>query len=136
VASIFSKGFKVELVTVVNRTSKDVKGTWDGKPYVIKPKARVALPLIVAEAIKRQNVVMGSEDPYTGEMQYLVGIEEAGDPIDATEQTQVVTRMNRAPLGKNEEVVKGHNGLYSVRDLGSPPNEIGNTATSFANPNK
>lgn len=126
----------MELVTVVNRTSKVVRGVWDGKPYFLQPKSRIALPVIVAEAVKRQNVLMGSEDPYTGEMSYLVGIEEQGDPTDAIEQTSSVTRMNRAPLGKNEEIVKGHNGLYSTRDLGNAPNEVGNTVTAFANPNK
>lgn len=107
----------MEVVTIVNRSSKDVKGTWDGKPYVIKAKGRAAFPEIVADAIRRQNVVMGSEDPYTGEMKYLVGIEEHGDPTDPIEQTQVITRMDRKPLGKNEEVVKGNNGIYSVRDV-------------------
>jgi hypothetical protein len=121
----------MEIVTVVNRSSKPVKGTWDGKPYVIQPKGRSALPVIVAEAIKRQNVVMGSEDPYSGEMTYLVGIEEQGDPTSPIEQTNSVTRMNRAPLGKNEEIVKGHNGLYSARDLAGPPSSPPGVTTGF-----
>ncbi len=107
----------MELVTVVNRTSKALNGKWDGKPYVLKPFSREAYPVLVAEAFKRQNVQMGSEDPYTGEMKYLVGIEEQGDPIDPIEQTQAITRMNRVLMGKNEEVVKGDNGIYSVRDV-------------------
>lgn len=108
----------MELVTVVNRSSKVVNGKWDGKPYVIKPRGKVALPAIVAEAIKRQNVVMGSEDPYTGEMNYLVGIEEYGDPIEPIEQTNDVTRMNRQKLNRPDEViVKGDNGVYSARDV-------------------
>lgn len=122
----------MEIVTVVNRTSKVVSGIWDGKPYNIKPNGKVALPIIVAEAIKRQNVLMGSEDPYTGEMQYLVGIEESGDPTDPVEQTRVITRMNRGPLGKNEEVIKGDNGIYSVRDVaGHLP-----LGPGFRNPNQ
>lgn len=121
----------MEIVTVVNRTTKDVKGTWDGKPYVIKAKGRAAYPVIVAEAFKRQNVVMGSEDPYTGEMLYLVGIEEQGDPTGPIEQTNSITRMNRAPLGKNEEVVKGQTGLYSIRDLAGPPQSSPGVATGF-----
>ena len=107
----------MELCTVVNRTSKSLSGKWDGKPYTLAPFSREAYPILVAEAFKRQNVIMGSEDPYTGEMKYLVGIEEQGDPIDPIEQTNVITRMNRAMMGKNEEVVKGDNGIYSVRDV-------------------
>jgi hypothetical protein len=111
----------MEIVTVYNRTSKPVTGLWDGKPRVIPPHGKQAFPEVVAEAIKRQNVVMGSEDPFTGEMQYLVAILEFGDPQDDIEQTNSITRMNRAPLGKDEEVVKGQNGLYSRRDLAPGP---------------
>jgi len=107
----------MEVVTVVNRSSKTVNATWDGKPYQIPAHGKVSLPRIVAEAAKRQNVVMGSEDPYTGEMQYLLGVEEWGDPLTSVEQTPIITRMNRTPLKKNEEVIKGDNGIYSVRDV-------------------
>lgn len=107
----------MEVVTVVNRTSKELIGTWDGKPNRIPAHGKSALPLVVAEAMKRQNVLMGSEDPFTGNMQYLVGIVEQGDPIDEIEQTPAITRMNRKPLGKNEEVIPGVNGIYSVRDV-------------------
>jgi hypothetical protein len=107
----------MEVVILINRTSKQVEGMWDGKPYKIKAHAKEALPLIVAEAIKRQNVVMGSEDPYTGAMEYLVGIEEQGDDCSPIEQSKSITRMNRKVMGKNEEVIKGDNGIYSVRDV-------------------
>ena len=107
----------MEVVILINRTSKQVEGMWDGKPYKIKAHAKEALPLIVAEAIKRQNVVMGSEDPYTGAMDYLVGIQEQGDDCSPVEQTVSITRMNRGKMGKNEEVIKGDNGVYSVRDV-------------------
>ncbi len=116
-SSNFFKGIFMEIVTLINRTSKVLDGKWDGKPYRLQPHSKQAYPVLVAEAFKRQNVVMGSENPYTGEMDYLVGIEEQGDPITPIEQTQVITRMDRKPLGKNEEVVKGENGIYSVRDV-------------------
>lgn len=125
-----SKGNYIEIVTIVNRSSKIVNGKWDGKPYSIPAKGKVGLPVMVAEAIKRQNAVMGSEDPYSGEMEYLVGIEEQGDDLSPIEQTQSITRMNRKPLGKNEEVIKGDNGLYSVRQLAGPPAGAGNVAVN------
>lgn len=112
----------MEVVTLFNRTSKPVRGLWDGKPYTLEPGAKSALPIIVADAIKRQNVVMGSEDPYTGEMNYLVAIVEHGDPQTPIEQTRVITRMNRAPIAKPDEVtMEGRTGLYSLRDLAPPP---------------
>lgn len=107
----------MELVTCVNRSSKEIKGIWDGKPNIIPPHGRAAFPLLVAEAMKRQNVVMGSEDPYTGDMDYLVAILEQGDDETPMEQTIAITRMNRKLMGKNEEVVKGDNGLYSRREV-------------------
>lgn len=106
----------------MNRTSKPVTGVWDGKPNVIPAGGRVALPLVVAEAIKRQNVVMGSEDPYSGEMQYLVGVVEHNDDLSPIEQTRSITRMNRRGIEKPDEVVvEGRTGLYSTRDLAPPP---------------
>lgn len=121
-----------EIVTVVNRSSKVVQGTWDGKPYVLAPGAKYSLPVIVAEAIKRQNVVMGSEDPYTGEMEYLVAIVEHNDPQGPVEQTRVITRMNRTAIAKPDETtMEGRTGLYSTRDLAPPPSISGPATGSF-----
>lgn len=124
----------MDLVTVVNRTSQRIEGKWDGKPQYIAAHGRQALPVIVAEAIKRQNVLMGSEDPYTGEMQYLVGIEEYGDDLSPIEQSRSITRMNRQKMGKDDIVVKGDNGLYSVRDLAGPPASNGLVDSTFVKP--
>lgn len=107
----------MELVTVVNRSSKPVRGTWDGKPEIIAPHAKSALPIIVAEAIKDQNVIMGSEDPITGDMQYLVGIVEYGDDISNTEQSNAVTRMNRSARVGMEDVVKAQFPLRSRNEV-------------------
>ncbi len=123
-----------EIVTVLNRTSQPVQGTWDGKPYIIKANAKVSLPIIIADAIKRQNVVMGSEDPYTGEMDYLVAVIEHNDPQDPIEQTKSITRMNRKPIAKPDETtMEGRTGLYSLRDLAPAPSAgTGPVATTFA----
>lgn len=111
----------MNLVTIVNRTSKPVEGKWDGKPYVIEANGKAALPVIVAEAIKRQNIVMGSEDPYSGAMEFLVGIVEHGDDISPIEQTQVITRMDRKEFAKQEDVVKSRGGMYTQRDRAMEP---------------
>lgn len=124
----------MDVVTLVNRSSKDVQGKWDGRPYIVNAHAKVALPVIVAEAIKRQNVVMGSEDPFTGDMEYLVAIVEQGDPETPIEQTPAITRMNRAAIAKPDEVtMAGRTGLYSTRDLAPAPTVVnGPVTTGFA----
>lgn len=106
-----------EIVTLLNRTSKEVVGMWDGKPHRIPAGKKVAIPRIAAEAIRRQNPVMGSEDPYTGDMDYLVSILEDGEPETPVEQSDRITRMNRTQIGKNDVIVEGRNGLYSAKDV-------------------
>lgn len=114
----------MQFVTLVNRTKKNLEVCWDGKRTVLVP-GKNALPQIVAEAAKRQNPIMGSEDPITLQMDYLVGIEEIGDPIDPIEQAPAIERMNRAkmPNAKNVEVIPGVAGLYGLRDVAAalPP---------------
>ena len=77
---------------------------------------------------------MGSEDPDTGEMDYLVAIEEQNDPDSPIEQTKSVTRMNRARLSTQEEVVPSRvGGMYSARDraMEAPISTSGPVATAF-----
>lgn len=104
----------MEYLTLVNRTTKNLKGTWDGKHYVITP-GKNEFPAIQAEAFRRQNPIMGSQDPFTMEMQYLVGIVEQGDDVSPIEQSKSVELMNRAKLGgRPVEVVAGATGgMYS-----------------------
>ncbi len=111
----------MDVVTVVNRSSKPVDATWDGRPYQIPANGKVALPVIVAEAAKRQNVIMGSEDPYTGTMEYLVGIVEQGDDITPIEQSHSITRMNRKEFAGTEQVVKSRGGMYTPADRKNEP---------------
>lgn len=101
----------MEFVTAINRSSKPLWATWDGKKYQVKP-GKNAYPRIVAEAAKRQNPIMGSEDPYSGEMRYLIGIEEDGDDCSPAEQSTEITRRALRDQGE-VEVVKGKNGLYA-----------------------
>lgn len=105
-----------EFVTVVNRTTRNLEGMWDGRTYVIPP-GKSSHPLIIAEAIKRRNPIMGSDDPTTGQLQYLVGIEEQGDPTAPIEQSDEIELFNRRQY-KNAVpimVVPGNVGMYSVR---------------------
>jgi len=109
----------MDFQTVVNRTTKELVVTWDGKRTKLPPSSKQALPIIVAEAAKRQNPLMGSLDPFTGICQYLVGIEEQGDDCSPIEQTNAIEVMNRSKMKNSRptEVVPGDNGIYSVRDI-------------------
>jgi hypothetical protein len=118
----------MEVVTLVNRSSKPVKGLWDGKPYILAPNGKVALPVVVAEAIKRQNVVMGTEDPFSGEMECLVGIVEQGDPLTPIEQSRAITRRE---LAKDELVVPGKAGMYASEARSSALPVGGQVETTF-----
>lgn len=110
------------MLTVVNRSSKTLYGTWDGKQYAIKP-GKHEFPDYKAYKFKEQNPVMGSEDVRTGRIDYLIGIIEEGDPIDPIEQTDAIEKWDRKTLGNARpvEVVPGANGLYSRNDLAPGP---------------
>lgn len=125
---------------VVNRTTKDLDGTFNGQPLVIpagyhiekqqkfkaakdggepEPVIRngepvfedvvvrtldsrnqpvgVMLPDYAAEMVKRQNVLMGSEDPENPrDVEYLIGCEAWGDNIDHLEQSDAAERLDRS----------------------------------------
>lgn len=106
-------------VTLVNRTAHTLVGTWDGRQYALPPGAS-SFPVNMAEKFKAQNPVMGSEDPRTGHIDYLIGIADYHDPIDPIEQTDAVEKWDRSKLpasAQNVEVVAGKNGLFSARDV-------------------
>lgn len=111
----------MEFVTLVNRSSKTLNGTWAGRQREITP-GQHQFPLVEALKYKEQNPIMGSEDPYTMQKEYLIGIVENGDDISPVEQTASIERWNRSKLigAKPVEVVRG-NGLYTPAvDAGKP----------------
>lgn len=118
-----------QYVTLVNRSSKVLKGTWDGKHYDIQPGSH-QFPEIQALKFKEQNPIMGSEDPYTLQKEYLIGIVEHKDDISPTEQTESIERWNRSKLvgAKPVEVVKG-NGIYTPSL--DAPNRLPTDGTGF-----
>ena len=108
-----------EVVTVVNRTSKPLQATWNGRPYDIPPyPARIALPKIVALAARFQNPIMGVGSPaedWSRKSEYLVGIVEDKDPIDPIEQTDEVQRWDfRALNGSNFIIERPRGGGYKT----------------------
>ena len=102
----------MEVVTLVNRSSKTLSGTWDGRHYDLKP-GQHSFPEVQALKFKEQNPIMGSEDPYTLQKEYLMGIVEHNDDISPVEQTSSIERWNRSKLvgAKPVEIVRG-NGIF------------------------
>ncbi|MCA1841305.1 MAG: hypothetical protein LC723_13445 [Actinobacteria bacterium] len=110
---------------------------WNGRHFDIKP-GKHAYPLIVAEAIKRQNPVMGTQGHEIYDVRYLVGIEELGDDISPIDQTDSEELMDPAILhpGKKMTKVKGVTGLYGRGSVTTAsPNSGGMVESSFENPN-
>lgn len=130
----------MQYVKIVNRTSRNLNGTWDGRIYTLEAGSTNAFPRAIADAIKRQNPIMGSEDPYDMTMEYLVGIEEDGDPITTLTDLEAfpkeIERLNRKKLvgALPSEVVSGKAGLYAHEKHAAIP--VGGVAESgFVNPN-
>lgn len=85
----------MDLVKVVNRTQRELFCTWDGKRYKVQPGESVH-PRLIAEALRRSNPIFGSDDPITGELQYLVAIPDYGDPITPIEQSDEIELYHRS----------------------------------------
>ena len=119
-----------QIVTVVNRTSKPLHATWNGRPYDIPAyPAKISLPKIVALAARFQNPVMGRGTPmedWNIRSEYLVGIAEDGDPIDPIEQTDALQRWDVESLnGRNTEVIRPRGASIEVRQPQSTIRDTG-----------
>lgn len=128
----------MEYVTLVNRSSRTLKGTWDGRQYELKP-GKHSFPEIMAIKFKEQNPIMGSEDPYTLVKDYLIGIEELGDNCDPVEQTDAIS-LSADTIAKIKSgelrIIKG-NGLYAPRGADASPSPFDSPSglkTAFTKP--
>jgi hypothetical protein len=116
-----------KMVLVVNRTTRPLDAMFDGQPVVLlpgymlapkegdeekdKPKLVIvgagpagavvtnSLPYFAAELVKRQNPVMGTEDPEAPNVfDSLIGVVEWGDDISHLEQSDAIERLDRELL--------------------------------------
>lgn len=119
------------MVNAVNRTTGPLDAMFDGQPVVLVPgyklvddpekegKQKVvgagpgesvvtnALPYFAAEMVKRQNPLMGSEDPENPrEFESLVGIMEWGDDITHLEQSDKMERIDREMLDDEAQTAR------------------------------
>ena len=105
-----------EVVTVVNRTSKMLHGTFNGRPYDLPPGES---KYTRQEAIffRYQNPIMGVGTPledWSTKSQYLIGIKESGDDCSPIEQSDAPQRWDsRLVNGNNYEVVRARGGSYA-----------------------
>jgi len=113
----------MRIVTLVNRTSKTLHGTWDGKHYDLAP-GKHAFPEFQAMKFKEQNPLMGSEDPYSLQKQYLLGIEDIGDDISPIEQSDARELFDRKKLNiRGPVTIVTNGGLYQTEAHSSLPLE-------------
>ena len=112
----------MEYVTLVNRTSKKLQGTWDGRQFVVLPGESM-LPKAVAYAVKRQNPLMGSGSYELHDTIYLVGVKEDGDDISPIEQSNSLELIDPKILhaatvaqGRRVETVPGVAGMFKSRN--------------------
>lgn len=121
-------------VTLVNRTKRILQGVWNGRQWEIYP-GKNSFPEAQALKFRDQNPIMGTEDPFTLQKQYLIGIEEMMDDCSPVEQSNAVELQDRSKLGKNQQdvvVVEGR-GLYAPRVDSSRPLPA-DGATNFVKP--
>ena len=119
-----------ETVTIVNRTSKLLHGTWDGKPHDLPP-GEYRCSRLEALAFRFQNPVMGRGTPledWASKSEYLIGIVDDGDDISPIEQSSAPQRWDSGLVnGSNVEVIRPRGGGFSPeqRSILSPAGDEG-----------
>jgi hypothetical protein len=77
------------IVTVVNRSSKDVTATADGQHYTFPAHGEKMLPQWKAIICRRQSAIFGTEDYYRpGAKAFLLAIKELGHDLTPCEQQE------------------------------------------------
>jgi hypothetical protein len=124
----------MKLVTLVNRSSKTLEGLWDGHRFELTPGAH-QFGELQAMKFKEQHPVMGTEDPYSLNKLYLLGIKEHGDDLTPIEQTEAISLMDLSEKIRSGElkIVKG-NGLYRQTDRTAPLVTSGPVDSTFVKP--
>lgn len=110
-----------EYVCLVNRTSKTLLGTWNGREYKIAP-GKNEFPRAQAEKFVTQHPKMGTRDPYTGYTEFLLGVVENGQDITPCEQDPSALTLDdiREKLKTGEyQIIKG-NGTFQPQGMDRP----------------
>ncbi len=126
-------GIFQEMITLVNRTSKQLEVVFDGQRAYIQPNytaegklipgVQNVLPKIVVPYVLNQNVLMGSEDAIDpSDFTSLVGIQYSGKGRkhswhDCSYLEQATDKLTRVPL---EDVLQDPNAEIQVRGKAIP----------------
>ena len=114
-----------QIVTVKNRTSEPLVGTWNGRQYDYPPNAEVHVPRIVAIASRHQNPQKGHGTPFedwSSKAVHLLAILEDNDPTDPIEQSDAPQRWDTYLVnGPNTETIRPRGGYSEVKQ--SQPRE-------------
>lgn len=101
-----------------NQPLFDVVGAGPGGSVFMEP-----LPYFAAERGKRQNPVMGTEDPFSPtEFDSLVAVPEWGDDYSPIEQSNAIERLDRSMLGSDEQkavVIPARGARREIKKRGS-----------------
>lgn len=104
------------IVTVVNRTSKNLEGCFDGKHHTLTPGEHPGrFTYEQALFFRSQNPIMGRSTPlddWNMRSEYLIGIKESGDDCSPVEQST-------APQRWDSDLVNGR-GRYEVVQSRAP----------------
>ena len=107
-----------DTVTIVNRTSKTLTGTFDSRQKELFPGENKCTKI---EALKyrEQHPIMGIGTPleeWDQKSQYLLGIVELGDDISPVEQSDALQRWDSYELnGGATLMIRGKGGMFNVR---------------------
>ena len=99
----------MEFVQIVNRSKGDLSVMYDGRRYTLTPGANTVPSFLVGPA-KRQNRVMGTEDPLNPlDFESLIGSPDVDD-CSAKEQSKKMEALDRTlmvdPKRRGAKVVK------------------------------
>lgn len=124
-----------QFLTVVNRTKRILEGVWDGRHYDIAP-GKNSFPEIMALKFRDQNPIMGTLNPYTGMMKYLIGVEELHDDCSPIEQSTKVEQFDREEIGGPPVEIHRAAGIPFANERHNPLTKEGSPVdTSFSDPN-
>lgn len=121
-------------VTVVNRSTQKLSGTWDGKPYDFAPLSETPhVPYRAAKALKSQHPVNGTVGANMIGRKFLLGIKELNDDCSPLEQVEGAELIDPVQLhGEPLPLVKGKGAhMLPGETQGARPRNPGAVEASF-----
>lgn len=102
-----------ENVTLINRTNRMLKVTFDGDEYDIPPGENQGFPKVMVGLAKNQNPRWGTQDPYVGsKFESLLAVKGTKDPCTPInmKDEKAVERIDRSQvmgMGRHATSIEG-----------------------------